>query len=68
VLTLILRHIEQVGAAATHAVQWRSSLATYAAQVFGDFPVADVDLALVLKVIEPLWSTKPETASRYAAG
>jgi integrase len=47
-----------------HAVQWRSSLATYAAQVFGDIPAADVDLALVLKVIEPLWSTKPETASR----
>jgi integrase len=47
-----------------HAVQWRSSLATYAGLVFGDLPVADVDLALVLKVIEPLWSTKPETASR----
>jgi integrase len=47
-----------------HAVQWRSSLATHAARVFGDLPVADVDLALVLKVIEPLWSTKPETANR----
>ncbi|MBR1237656.1 site-specific integrase [Bradyrhizobium sp. AUGA SZCCT0182] len=29
-----------------------------------DLPVAAVDTALVLKIIEPIWSTKTETASR----
>jgi integrase len=32
--------------------------------VFGKLPVATIDTSLVLKVIEPLWATKPETASR----
>ncbi|WP_366656651.1 integrase arm-type DNA-binding domain-containing protein [Fodinicurvata sp. EGI_FJ10296] len=47
-----------------HKGQWRSTLKTYAYPVFGDKPVADVDTGLVLQAIEPIWSTKPETASR----
>jgi integrase len=47
-----------------HAAQWEATLATYAGPVIGAFPVAAVDTALVMKVIEPLWATKPETASR----
>jgi integrase len=46
------------------APQWRSSLGQYAYPVFGSLPVADVDLPLVLKVIEPLWKGKTETANR----
>ena len=49
---------------AKHAEQWRSTLATYAFPIFGDLPVQAVDLGLVLKVIEPIWATKTETASR----
>ncbi len=47
-----------------HAEQWASTLATYAFPVFGDLPVAAVDTALVMKVIEPIWAEKTETASR----
>jgi integrase len=49
---------------AKHANQWSSTLATYAFPVFGELPVAAVDLGLVLKAVEPIWTEKPETASR----
>lgn len=49
---------------AKHAAQWEATLAAYADPVFGDFAVAAVDTALVLKAVEPIWATKPETASR----
>jgi integrase len=39
-------------------------LATYAYPVIGDLPVAAVDTGLVMKIIEPIWQTKTETASR----
>src|SRR6266436_1299416 len=32
--------------------------------VFGKLPVQLVDVGLVMKAIEPVWSTKPETAGR----
>jgi hypothetical protein len=32
--------------------------------VFGKLPVDGVDVGLVLKAIEPIWATKPETANR----
>lgn len=47
-----------------HAAQWSSTLKTYAFPVIGDLPIEAVDTTLVLKVIEPLWSMKTETASR----
>ncbi len=47
-----------------HVAQWRASLATYANPVLGKVPVGDVDVGMVLKVIEPMWSTKTETANR----
>lgn len=49
---------------AKHALQWRNSLATYAYPVLGAVPVQDIDVGLVMKVLEPLWSAKTETASR----
>jgi integrase len=49
---------------AKHAAQWDSTLATYAYPVFGSMPVQSVDVALVMKVIGPIWTTKTETASR----
>jgi integrase len=49
---------------AKHAQQWKNTLTTYASPVFGSLPVASIDLHLVLKVLEPIWNTKNETASR----
>lgn len=47
-----------------HAEQWSATLNTYASPVFGALPVAAVDTGLVMKVLEPIWTTKTETASR----
>jgi len=47
-----------------HRAQWKNTLGTYAYPVIGDLPVASVDTTLVMKIIEPLWPAKPETASR----
>jgi integrase len=49
---------------AKHAAQWSSTLKTYAEPVIGALPVQNVYTALVVKIIEPLWSKKPVTASR----
>jgi len=47
-----------------HRQQWRSTLETYAFPVIGTCPVADLDTDLIMKVLEPIWLEKPETASR----
>ena len=47
-----------------HAAQWRSTLDQYAYPIMGSLSVALVDLAHVMKALEPLWKTKNETASR----
>jgi integrase len=47
-----------------HLKQWESTLKTYVTPVFGKLPVQNVDVALVLKALEPIWTTKPETAGR----
>jgi integrase len=47
-----------------HAAQWPATLSTYVYPVFGAEPVQMVDVGLVTKAIEPIWSTKPETAGR----
>jgi integrase len=47
-----------------HRDQWSASLASYVYPVLGNLPVSAIDVGLVLKVLEPIWSDKPETASR----
>src|SRR5215467_14137609 len=47
-----------------HRQQWKNTLATYVSPVVGKLPVSAVDAGLVLKVLEPIWTKKPETASR----
>jgi integrase len=49
---------------AKHRQQWRNTLTTYVSPVFGSVPVQDIDIDLVMKVLEPLWSKKTETARR----
>jgi integrase len=47
-----------------HAAQWANTLASYAFPIFGDLPVQVVDTSLIMKMLEPVWRTKTETASR----
>ena len=47
-----------------HIKEWPSSLQRYASPVFGRLAVADVDVGLVVRALEPIWTTKPETAAR----
>jgi integrase len=47
-----------------HAGQWSNTLATYVFPVLGHLPVQAIDVGLVMKAIEPIWTAKPETASR----
>lgn len=47
-----------------HRAQWRNTLKRYANPKIGGLPVSAIDTALVLKVLEPIWGKKPETASR----
>ena len=49
---------------AKHAAQWSTTVKTYAEPVIGALPVQGINTALVMKIIEPLWSKKPETAAR----
>ena len=49
---------------AKHAQQWQRSLDMYATPVLGKMPVRDISLAMVLKVLEPIWASKTETATR----
>jgi hypothetical protein len=53
-----------VGWSQASSVQWRQSLSTYVFPVIGQLPVAEIDLPLILKVLEPIWREVPETASR----
>lgn len=47
-----------------HVRQWENTLSTYAFPIVGDLPVEAVDVNLVIQIIEPIWTTKNETAGR----
>lgn len=47
-----------------HRAQWSATLETYAYPHLGDLLVQDVGQDHVLKVLEPIWKTKTETATR----
>lgn len=47
-----------------HVKQWSATLETYAYPTIGALPVASVAIAHILNILEPLWATKTETASR----
>lgn len=49
---------------AKHRQQWRNTLDTYAVPILGKLPVAQVSVGEVMRVLEPLWREKTETASR----
>ncbi len=47
-----------------HAQQWTNTLATYASPIIGKRPVSEISLLDVRRVLDPIWTDKPETASR----
>ena len=49
---------------AKHAQQWKNTLVTYAFPVIGHLAISEITTDLILKILEPIWVTKAETASR----
>ncbi|RQS22463.1 MULTISPECIES: site-specific integrase [unclassified Burkholderia] len=49
---------------AKHGDQWRNTLAQYAEPILGKIFVRHITREHVLQVLEPIWATKTETASR----
>ena len=47
-----------------HRQQWENTLATYATPDLGKMLVQDITTQDVLRVLQPIWATKTETASR----
>jgi integrase len=49
---------------AKHVSQWTNTLQTYASPLIGQLPVQAIDTSLIIKVLDPIWREKTETASR----
>ena len=49
---------------AKHAAQWERTLETYVFPTIGRVTVDAVSTSDVLRVLEPIWNSKPETAAR----
>ena len=47
-----------------HVDQWRNTLTKLAGPIIGRLQVDDIDTALVMRCIEPLWTSRTETSSR----
>jgi integrase len=50
-----------------HVRDWLTSLRRHVSPHIGETPVAAVDLAAVIRALEPVWSSKPKTASTLRA-
>ena len=49
---------------AKHASQWHNTLQADAYPVAGRLLVSDIDTAVVMQILRPIWDLKPETAGR----
>lgn len=47
-----------------HADQWTATLKIYASPIIGNLDVGHVDTPHIVRILEPIWETKNETASR----
>ncbi len=47
-----------------HARQWAATLEAYVYPIMGDVSVGEVDREMVLKVLDPIWASRTETAAR----
>lgn len=62
--TVWAEQIEPTATNAKHAAQWINTLRTYAFPEIGDRAVDTIASDDVLRVLQPIWLTKPETARR----
>ncbi len=47
-----------------HVQQWGNTLETYAYPIIGDVRVRDIDTAMIVRILQPIWTKKAETARR----
>lgn len=47
-----------------HKKDWIRSIETYANPVIGDMPIDEIELPHILKIFEPIWQERTETATR----
>lgn len=47
-----------------HAAQWPSTLEAYAYPIIGELSVTDINTGHIMKILEPIWASKTDTASR----
>ena len=63
-MRLCLDAIEAGWSNAKHRAQWHSTLATYAEPILGPLPVNTITSRQVASVLQPIWTSKHETAMR----
>ncbi len=64
------RYLETKGAefrTEKYRKQWRATLDGYANPVIGQMLVGDIDVHDIVRVLEPIWTTKNETATKLRA-
>ncbi len=49
---------------AKHAQQWTNTLAAYASPIIGRRPISDITTADIKRILNPIWTSKHETAGR----
>jgi integrase len=54
----------EAGWHAMHARQWARTLEDYAYPTIGDLPVGAVETGHITQILQPIWTTKTETAKR----
>lgn len=59
-----LRKIRHAWKSEKHSRNWINSLESYVFPIIGGVSVADVTLEMVVRVFEPIWYSKTETANR----
>ncbi|MGF6701984.1 hypothetical protein OKW38_006661 [Paraburkholderia sp. MM5496-R1] len=47
-----------------HVQQWGNTLKRYAYPVIGEVRVRDIDTAMIVRILQPIWTKKAETARR----
>lgn len=47
-----------------HQKQWHNTITTYANPIIGSILVSDIQVTHILQILDPIWKTKTETASR----
>jgi integrase len=49
---------------AKHVLQWENTLATYVHPIIGDLPIKTINRDMVVRVLQPIWHDRQETARR----